>query len=71
MQLFGKTRDTLWTLIAAPTIWAAHFLLSYVLAVFRCAPNAEVFKPIPGARITIGAITIIALVLVALICRRA
>ena len=46
MQVFGKTQDNLWTLIAAPTIWGFHFLSSYFLVAYRCAPNAEPFKQI-------------------------
>lgn len=30
-------RVTLWTLIVAPTCWAAHFLFSYLWAAVRCA----------------------------------
>ena len=44
MQVFGKTQDNLWTLVAAPTIWGFHFLFSYFLAAYRCAPNDDVFR---------------------------
>lgn len=70
MRIFGPTEDTLWTLIAAPAIWGAHFLFSYFLVAYRCAPNAEIFAPIGGTRAAIGAITIVALVLIGLIFRR-
>lgn len=70
MQVFGKTQDNLWTLIAAPAIWGAHFLFSYGLAAYRCAPNADPFKEIMGARVTIGAVTVLCLGLIALILRR-
>lgn len=70
MRIFGRTDDTLWTLIAAPTIWGAHFLFGYLLVAFRCAPNAEVFAPVGGARAAVGAATLVALVLIALIFRR-
>ena len=39
MTLKRRTRDNLWTLIAAPTIWAVHFLLCYVVAAYACAPQ--------------------------------
>ena len=71
MQVFGKTQDNLWTLIAAPTIWGFHFLLSYSLAAYRCAPNADVFKDIDDTRVVIAVVTLICLGLIALILRRA
>ena len=71
MRLFGKTQDNLWTLIAAPTIWGAHFLFVYVPVAIRCAPNADVFKRLGGTRLTTGVTTIAALFLIALIFRRA
>ena len=71
MQVFGKTQDNLWTLIAAPTIWGFHFLFSYFLAAYRCAPNADPFKDIGGTRVAIAVVTLISLALIALILRRA
>lgn len=71
MQVFGKTQDNLWTLIAAPTIWGFHFLFSYFLAAYRCAPNGDPFKDIGGTRVAIGVVTLVCLGLVALILRRA
>lgn len=32
-----RLKVTLWTLIVPPTIWAAHFLLSYLWAAISCA----------------------------------
>lgn len=71
MQVFGKTQDNLWTLIAAPTIWGFHFLFSYFLAAYRCAPNADIFKDIGGTRALIAGVTLICLLLILLITRRA
>ena len=71
MRLFGKTQDTLWTLIAAPTIWGWHFLLVYVPVAIRCAPNADIFEPIGRTRVATGVVTVVALLLIALILRRA
>jgi hypothetical protein len=71
MRIFAPIDDTLWTLIAAPAIWAAHFLFSYLLIASRCAPNAEIFVPVGGARAAVGAATLVALVLITLIFRRA
>ncbi|MBB6182160.1 hypothetical protein [Pseudorhizobium flavum] len=70
MQIFGKTQDNLWTLIAAPTIWAFHFLFCYFLAAYQCAPNADPFKEITGTRMSIGVVTVVCLVLIGLIVRR-
>ena len=71
MQVFGKTQDTLWTLIAAPTIWGFHFLFSYFVAAYRCAPNDDIFKSIGGTRAAIGVVTAVCLLLILLIVRRA
>jgi len=71
MQVFGKTRDNLWTLIAAPVIWGCHFLVGYFLAAFRCAPNADPFKNIGSTRGAIAIVTIVSLALIMLVLRRA
>lgn len=71
MQVFGKTQDNLWTLIAAPTIWGFHFLFSYFLAAYKCAPNADPFEDIGGTRVAIVMVTLVSLGLIALILRRA
>lgn len=34
-------RVTLWTLIVPPTVWAAHFLFSYLWAAVRCAKRGS------------------------------
>lgn len=36
-----RLRVTLWTLIVPPTVWAAHFLLSYLWAAISCAKMGE------------------------------
>ena len=64
MELKGQTRDTLWTLILTPTVWAVHFLFSYVAAAFACAPNTLVFETIAGVRIAIAVVTVLALLVV-------
>ncbi len=35
--MIGRLRVTLWTLIVPPTVWAAHFLFSYLWAAIHCA----------------------------------
>lgn len=71
MRIFGRTQDTLWTLIAAPAIWAVHFLLSYLLAAYMCAPNDDVFRTIGSLRLFIGIVTVTALILITLAFLRA
>ncbi|WP_188854258.1 hypothetical protein [Aureimonas glaciei] len=71
MELWRETRDTLWTLIATPTIWALHFLFCYCLAAYDCAPNDRIFESIGGTRIAIAVATAFSLALIALIGFRA
>ncbi|HDZ72051.1 MAG TPA: hypothetical protein ENH55_04560 [Aurantimonas coralicida] len=71
MNTDRHTRDNLWTLITPPTVWALHFLVSYLLAAYACAPNVQVFETIGGARIAIAIVTLLALVLIGLVFRRA
>ncbi|MCQ0988375.1 hypothetical protein [Jiella marina] len=70
-MIHSETRDNLWTLIAAPTIWALHFLVSYIVAAAACVPNVAIFQAIAGPRILIAVITAIALVAIGLIFWRA
>ena len=35
-----EARESLWRLVVSPTIWAAHFLCSYVTAAVYCAKYA-------------------------------
>ncbi|KQT52704.1 hypothetical protein ASG43_19895 [Aureimonas sp. Leaf454] len=59
-----QTRDTLWTLITAPTVWAVHFVLCYVFAAYECAPNDAIFQPIEVSRYAIAGFTLVALVII-------
>lgn len=54
-----EKRETLWMLAASPTIWAGHFLLSYITAAIWCAKVATPLGPI---RTAIAAYTVVALV---------
>ncbi len=58
-----RLRSTLWGLIAPPTIWALHFLFSYVYAAVICA-KAGRLEPLDDVRIPIAAATVVALLLV-------
>ncbi|HZW22716.1 hypothetical protein [Noviherbaspirillum sp.] len=53
------TRNHLLSLIAAPLIWAAHFLACYLFVSIACA------LAVPGARTGIAAATTLALALIA------
>lgn len=65
-----QTRDNLITLISAPTIWAVHFLASYLVASVDCAPNEAIFEEIAFARWLILGLTVVALGLIGLIFSR-
>ena len=54
-------RVTLWTLIVPPTLWAAHFLFSYLWAAVTCAKTGS-FAKYPVLFIVC---TVLALVLIA------
>lgn len=41
MRLIPKHIESLWTLFTAPLVWAAHFLLCYVLAAVWCAKQGN------------------------------
>lgn len=71
MDLKNQTRDTLWTLIATPTIWALHFLFCYVVAASQCAPNNQVFETIGESRLAIAVVTLVSLGIIAVIGVRA
>lgn len=54
-------RESLWTLAAAPTLWAAHLLLSYGTAAVWCAKYAGPEGSLAPVRMAIAAYTITAL----------
>jgi hypothetical protein len=56
-----ESNESLWWLAGSPTIWAAHFLLSYVTAAVWCAKAASPDDPIGVVRIAIVVYTIAAL----------
>ena len=47
MSQTSEKHQSLWLLTASPTIWAAHFLLSYATAAIWCAKIAG-----PGGSLT-------------------
>ncbi|WAP66971.1 hypothetical protein [Jiella pelagia] len=71
MAIGNKTRDNLWTLITAPTIWGVHFLLCYGSVAYGCAPNENIFQTISGFRIFVGGLTAVALAAIGFVFMRA
>lgn len=61
-----QERDTLWLLTFSPTIWAVHFLLSYLAASVWCAKVAGRGGELGDIRIAIGVLTLFALTGIAL-----
>ena len=66
-----EKHDSLWMIAASPTIWAAHFLASYITAAIWCAKVVDHGGSLGPARVAIGVFTALALVPVALIGARA
>jgi len=54
----------LWSLIVAPTVWALHFLLCYVISAIHCAKGGRLER-LDDIRWSVGAATIVALAVVA------
>lgn len=55
-------RDSLWSLIAGPTIWAVHFLFCYIAAAVFCAKSTDPVADFYGLKIAIGVATVMALI---------
>lgn len=58
MDQLHETRESLLMLAVSPTIWAVHFLLSYITAAVWCAKMAAPLGPV---RIAIAVFTVVAL----------
>jgi hypothetical protein len=61
MSQTAESRQSLWLLTASPTLWAAHFLLSYVTAAVWCAKIAEPGGSLMTVRAAISVYTVLAL----------
>jgi hypothetical protein len=57
-----ESNQSLWLLIVSPTIWAAHFLASYVTAAIWCAKFAGPDRSLGNVRIAIAVFTVLALI---------
>lgn len=62
MKPLPEKNESLWRLVVSPTIWAAHFMLSYITAAIWCAKFAPANGSLAPVRWAIGAYTIIALI---------
>lgn len=60
MTALPEKRESLWRLIVSPTIWAGHFLASYILAAVYCAKAPQAFSSLTVVRWWIAAFTVIA-----------
>lgn len=63
MDVKPRTLDkgSLWLLIIAPTIWAAHLLLSYITAAIWCAKFVGMDGSLGGVRTAVAWYTTVAL----------
>jgi len=66
MTKTSTSRESLWMLTIAPTIWALHFLVSYVTAAVWCAKYAGDGGSLGGVRIAIAVYTVTALIGIAI-----
>jgi hypothetical protein len=56
-----EERESLWRLVAPPTLWALHLLLSYCTAAIYCEKTAAPEGPLGPVRIAIAVYTALAL----------
>jgi hypothetical protein len=57
----GEEKENLWLLIVSPTIWAGHFMLSYITAAVWCAKFAAPDASLLPVRWTVAVYTLLAL----------
>lgn len=69
MSQIAESRQSLWLLTASPTIWAAHFLLSYITASVWCAKYAGPSGSLIVVRFIIVVYTALALVGIVIVGR--
>lgn len=56
-----ESNQSLWLLIASPTIWAAHFVACYLTAAIWCAKFSGPDRSLGNVRIVIAAYSVLAL----------
>jgi uncharacterized membrane protein YbhN (UPF0104 family) len=57
-------KESLWTLVISPTVWAVHFLSCYVSAAIWCAKFADRFDSLGPIRGVIVGCTVVALAII-------
>lgn len=62
MSELTEEKESLWILTSSPTIWAAHFLLSYITAAIWCAKVAGRDGSLAEVRAAIVVYTVLALI---------
>lgn len=62
---------SLWIMIATPSVWAAHFLLSYWIASVWCAKVVDGTGALDTVRLWVLGLTVAALALIGLLARHA
>ena len=63
MRIIPKEIETLWTLFTAPVVWAAHFLVCYVLAAVWCAKSGDIGFGVVQAGIAAATLAAVAMIL--------
>lgn len=62
MEALAEKKESLWRLVVAPTIWAAHLMLSYVTAAIFCAKYVPRDASLGPVRWAIAIYTVVALI---------
>ncbi|QDU40870.1 hypothetical protein Mal4_52330 [Maioricimonas rarisocia] len=61
-QRLPEREESLWVLTVSPTVWAAHFMASYITAAVWCAKFADSTGSLWPARMAIAIYTVVAMV---------
>lgn len=61
MARVDERQESLWWLVVSPSIWAVHFLISYITVAIWCAKVEPAGGPLGGARLAVVGYTIVAL----------
>ena len=69
MSRTHERHQSLWLLTASPTIWAAHFLLSYSTTAIWCAKWGGSGSSLTSVRVAIAIYTLVALLAIGVIGR--
>ncbi|MFG0336022.1 MAG: hypothetical protein ACF8TS_21900 [Maioricimonas sp. JB049] len=61
-QRLPEREESLWVLTVSPTIWAVHFMASYITAAVWCAKFADTTGSLGPARVAIAIYTGVAMI---------